>query len=166
MRQVFPLLPPGVEYWVVGEGPALQPLRRAVRDVGAGDRIRLLGRLPQEELDAVYGDVDLLIMPNVRVEGDIEGFGVVALEAGLRGIPVIASDCEGMCDVIVEGVNGHRVEPRDPRAFADVIDRYAHDGVRQEDLAATARQHVRETYAWPIVARQFVSALRQVMETA
>lgn len=166
VRDVFPLLPPEVEYGVVGEGPGLRSLRRAVRDIGAEDRIRLFGRVDDDQLDAVYREADLLIMPNIRVEGDMEGFGVVALEAGLRGVPVIASDCEGMRDVISEGVNGHRVKPGDARGFAAVIDRYAHDAAEQHALGHTARAHVRRTYAWPIVARKFVTALRQVTELA
>lgn len=166
VRHVFPLLPPGVEYCVVGEGPGLRSLHHAVREVGAEDRINLLGRVAEAELDAAYRSADLLVMPNILVKGDMEGFGVVALEAGLHGVPVIASDCEGMRDVIGEGVNGHRVRPGDALGFAAVIGRYADDGARQEELARSAREHVRETYAWPVVARTFVSALRQVVDLA
>jgi phosphatidylinositol alpha-1,6-mannosyltransferase len=164
VRHVLPILPPGVEYCVVGDGPGLRSLHHAVRAVGAEDSVRLLGRVTEDELDTAYRRADLLIMPNILVEGDMEGFGVVALEAGLRGVPVIASDCEGMRDVIGEGVNGHRVEPGDASGFAAVISRYAKNGAEQEELGRTAHAHVRETYAWPVVARKFVTALRQVMD--
>ncbi len=81
----------------------------------------------------------------------------------MRGVPVIASDCEGMRDVVSEGINGHRVTRGDALAFAEVIDRYAHRPDELADLSGRARQHVRHTYSWPVVAEHFVGVLHGVI---
>ena len=124
VEEVMPLMPGNVHYWLAGEGPECDKIRQAGRRIGLEDRVALLGCLPEEELLELYRSADLFIMPNIPVEGTMEGFGVVMLEAGLSGLPTIASRIEGICDVIAEGVNGHLVESGDQRAFAAAIQRY------------------------------------------
>jgi phosphatidyl-myo-inositol dimannoside synthase len=157
---VMPRLPKDVYYLVTGEGPMTPQIQAAIERNGLGGRARLLGKVPEEMLQALYRGGDLFVMPNVHVPGDIEGFGVVMLEAGLCGMPVIAADLEGISDVVAEGENGHLVPTQDAAAFADAVLRYRAD---REALAAFSRAAARRTaadFSWSSVAARFVEILR------
>jgi glycosyltransferase involved in cell wall biosynthesis len=69
-------------------------------------RIKHLGRLPFEEIVTILKHADAFVMPNIKVDGDMEGFGLVCLEACLCGATVYASDIDGIPDAIHQGKNG------------------------------------------------------------
>jgi phosphatidylinositol alpha-1,6-mannosyltransferase len=163
IRGVLPLLPPVTQLWVIGEGPEDEAIRAAISEVDAGDRVRVFGRVTEGELMILLRGGDLFVMPNVPVVGDMEGFGVVMLEAGLCGLPVVASALEGITDVVVEGESGHLVPPLDAGAFADVIGRYVRDRAALQGLACRARAHVARAFAWPVAAERYVATLERVI---
>ncbi|CAN5663050.1 glycosyltransferase family 4 protein [soil metagenome] len=158
--QVMPRLPANVHFWLAGEGPATPEIRAAIASRGLEPRVRLLGRVSDERLKTLYRGADLFMMPNVPVPGDIEGFGVVMLEAGLSGLPVVAARIEGIQDVIREGENGHLVRSGDANAFADHILRYHEDRPALERLSRSAARYTADTFGWAAVADQYVGALR------
>ncbi len=157
---VMPRLPAHVHYWLAGDGPEADAIRSAIDRRGLGRRVRLLGRLPEAHLKALYRGADLFVMPNVPVEGDMEGFGVVMLEAGRCGLPTVAARLEGIRDVIAEGENGHLVAPQDPEAFAAVICAYDRDRARLDAASRRAAQYVTDRFGWPAIADRYVQALR------
>jgi phosphatidylinositol alpha-1,6-mannosyltransferase len=116
-------------------------------------------------LSELRAAADLFVMPNIPVAGDMEGFGVVMLEAGLAGLATVASDLEGIRDVITEGVNGHLVSPLDATAFAGRIRHYVEDRDALARLSGAARRHVVSTFAWPAVADRYVSVLEDVVRS-
>ena len=85
---------------------------------------------------------DLFVMPNVMVPGDMEGQGLVLLEAALCGRPAIAAAMEGILDVVTEGANGHLVPTEDAAGFAEAITRYAADRPALAAFSERARTHV------------------------
>jgi phosphatidylinositol alpha-1,6-mannosyltransferase len=101
-------------------------------------------------------------MPNVPVPGDIEGFGLVMLEANLNGMPVVASDFEGLAEVVSEGVNGRLVPTLDAAAFARVIGELQRDPKGRASLGLAAEIHVRRTFGWAEVAERQVCILRSL----
>src|SRR5688500_2614734 len=102
VENVMPLLPSDVLLLVAGEGAERPRIESIIADKKLSDRVRLLGAINDPELQQVYQGSDLFVMPNVRVAGDMEGFGLVMVEAGLCGLPVIASRIEGIADVVTE----------------------------------------------------------------
>ena len=89
---VMPRLPGDVHLWLVGEGPEAAAIDAAAARAGVGGRVRRLGAIPDQKLAALYRGADLFVMPNIPVRDDIEGFGLVLLEANLNGLPVVAAD--------------------------------------------------------------------------
>lgn len=158
--EVMPRLPGDVVYLVTGEGPMTPRIRDAVDRHGLGGRVRLLGKVPEETLRTLYRGADLFVMPNVPVKGDIEGFGVVMLEAGMCGLPVVAADLEGISDVIREGENGHLLPPRDAAAFAEVVMRYRGAPDRVAAASERAAAHTAANFGWPAIADRYVRILR------
>ncbi len=160
VEQVLPRLPEDVHYWLAGEGPETERILDAARRSGVAHRVRLLGRLTHRELEGMYRGADLFIMPNVPVPGDMEGFGVVMLEAGLCGLPTVAANIEGIADVVEDGRNGRLVQSGDTAAFREAILAYR----REPDMLETARlrttSHVLERFGWHAAAEKYLSVLR------
>jgi phosphatidylinositol alpha-1,6-mannosyltransferase len=157
---VMPRLPDDVHYWVAGDGPELSALRSAIDRHDLHPRVRILGRISNDNLARLYRGSDLFVMPNIPVENDMEGFGIVLLEAGQCGTPAIASRLEGIQDVITDGVNGHLVTPKDPEAFVNAIEQYRGDTEALDAAAEHAIEYTESTFGWPAVADTYVSTLR------
>lgn len=159
--EVMPRLPADVYYLVTGEGPMTPRIQAAIDRHGLGGRARLLGKVPEETLRTLYRGGDLFVMPNIHVPGDIEGFGVVMLEAGLCGLPVIAAALEGISDVVREGENGHLVPTRDATAFARAIQRYLNEPEALAGASRAAARYTSRMYSWEGIAEQFVEVFRE-----
>jgi phosphatidyl-myo-inositol dimannoside synthase len=149
---VLPQLPARYLYVVAGDGPERGRAQEIATRRGLGERVRLLGRVSDRDLAALYAASDVFVMPNVAVPGNMEGFGLVALEAASAGLPVVASDTEGIRDAVVDGETGLLVEPGDAAGFVAAI----------ADAQALARDRVAaatEPFAWDGVARRYDDAL-------
>ena len=164
VANVMPQLPDDVIYVIVGEGPASERIRKAANAAGVEARVALVGRVSEDELQKLYAGADLFVMPNVPVAGDMEGFGVVMLEAGLSGAPAIAAGIEGILDVISPGENGTLVPTGDAAAFTAAIMRYhgRHDLV--VEAAKRARDYTIATFGWTAVADRYVEGLAALVE--
>lgn len=163
--EVMPRLPKHVHYLVTGEGPMTPRIQAAIDRHGLAGRARLLGKVPEETLRTLYRGGDLFIMPNIHVPGDIEGFGVVMLEAGMCGMPVVAADLEGISDVIREGENGTLVPSRDAAAFARAVQAYGADRERIANASRQAARYTAREFSWSGVAARFVDAFRERLGT-
>jgi phosphatidylinositol alpha-1,6-mannosyltransferase len=159
--EVMPRLPRDVYYLVTGEGPMTPRIQAAIDRHGLRGRARLLGKVPEAMLRTLYRGGDLFVMPNIHVPGDIEGFGVVMLEAGMCGLPVLAADLEGISDVVREGENGHLVPSRDAAAFAEGVMRYRGDRARLAAASRAAARWTARTYSWDGIADRFVDTFRE-----
>ncbi|HEX7070263.1 MAG TPA: glycosyltransferase family 4 protein [Rhodothermales bacterium] len=160
---VLPRLPEQVVYVLAGDGPEGQAIQEAARRAGTTSRLFMIGRVDEADLGAVYRGSDLFVMPNIPIPGDMEGFGVVMLEAGVNGLPTVASALEGIKDVIRPGVNGHLLEPMDAAAFADAIMEYVDERSRLDVAASRARVHVRDTFGWEAVADRYIGTLATLL---
>ena len=140
-REVLPLLSTQYRYVVAGDGPDRETIRAAAAAAGVGDRCVLLGGVDDAGREAILAGADVFAVPNVAVPGDMEGFGLVAAEASLRGTPVVAARLEGLTDAVVDGVTGAICEPGDATGFAAAI-RAVAEGERgdpaQRDAVAAA----------------------------
>jgi len=105
VEHVLPGLPDAV-YLVAGAGPELEPIRAAAESAGVADRVRILGPVSEADRELLLAGADVFVQPNVRVTGDMEGFGLVVIEAALRGTPVVASGIEGILDAVEDGATG------------------------------------------------------------
>ena len=159
VREVMPRLPGEVQLWLGGDGAEAAAIEAAAREAGVSGRVKRLGVLPERQLVALYRGADLFVMPNVPLPGDIEGFGLVMLEANLNGLPVLASRLEGLVDVVAEGVNGRLVQPLDAEAFAGAVQALRRDAAQRRRLGRQAVTHARG-FGWTSVAERQVRILR------
>lgn len=162
VNSVMPLLPDNVHYWLAGDGPETATIQASIERTNLGGRVTLLGRVSDELLNALYQGGDLFVMPNIHVPGDMEGFGVVLLEAGLNGQPAIAAAIEGILDVVTNGKNGILVESANTADFVAAIQQFNKSRAELRSLSRRCRTHTIETFSWPSVADQYVATLRNL----
>ncbi|MGM0507107.1 MAG: glycosyltransferase family 4 protein [Bacteroidota bacterium] len=160
IEEVLPKVESNVVYLIVGDGPETPVIRELIRREGLQSRVILSGRIPEEELQMAYSLADLFIMPNIPVSGDMEGFGIVLLEANQAGVPAVASDLEGIQDVIRQGVNGYRVPHGKPELFARKVDRVLREEL--DELKQSCAPFVLNEFGWEHVAERYVSFLKKV----
>jgi phosphatidylinositol alpha-1,6-mannosyltransferase len=153
--EVMSRLPDDIAYLVVGTGPEESAIRSAIARHGLGERVRLLGRLSDDAVAVVYSTSDAFVMPNVVVPGDVEGFGMVAIEAGHAGLPVVAADLQGIADAVVGGA-GRLVPAGSAESFAAAIE----ETLANPPDRAVVRRSVDETFGWPALAERFARFIR------
>lgn len=178
IAQTLPLLReriPDLLYLVVGgEAKASlihqerigQPLADAIRNGRHENHVKRLGRLSDADLDRVYRRANLFVLPCLDDPHDVEGFGIVILEAALQGVPAVATRCGGIPDAIADGASGVLVPPGDPRALADAIAGLLRDPARTKELGANARRRTLAEFTWNAIAARYESGLRELVDGA
>jgi phosphatidyl-myo-inositol dimannoside synthase len=163
IQEVLPLIESDIVFLLIGEGREAEMLRQLKQHSPHGDRIILAGKVPNPLLQQAYDAADLFLMPNIPVPGDMEGFGVVILEANEARTPAIASALEGIQDVICNGINGYTVEPLHPQKFANKID----EAIRQDlqTLSASSYRYVLQHHQWTMIGNQYVDFFQAAIET-
>ncbi len=159
IANVLPSLPDDVVFYAAGEGPDRPGIEAAIAANKLSHRVKLLGAVSELELHELYHGSDLFVMPNVPVPGDMEGFGLVMLEAGLCGLPVIASRLEGIADVVTEGENGNLVRTGSVAEFREAVVRYYDDPETLAMASARAVTHVTARFGWSGVTDRYIEVL-------
>lgn len=163
LRDVWPLVLarfPQAEVDIVGDGPERDAVQEAARAAPQGGGIRVHGLAPRPVLEDLYRHADVFVMNNLRSPGDFEGFGIVAAEAQVRGVPVVARAVDGVVDAIRHGTTGTLVEGEGAAALAEAVCGVLDGGFRDR------RALMREAQAlWGLdrLERDYVAALRSVL---
>lgn len=150
---------PRILYLIAGSGPEKTEIELAINRHALTDNVKLLGWVSDECLKALYNVADIFLMPNVPVPNDIEGFGLVAVEAASCGALVVASDLEGISDAVVDGMNGYLVPPGDASAYACVIRR---ELAKRSQSPSAVRRYTLEHYSWTETASTYRSLARRI----
>jgi len=161
IENVFDKINSDVIYLIVGDGPEFKNIANAKEKSPKQKRIVMTGKLSSELLSTCYAAADLFIMPNIPVKGDMEGFGIVLLEANSAGVPAIASDLEGIRDVIKQGVNGYRVPPGEAEIFAKKIEEVLQNGLNE--LSESSSSYVLNAFNWDKVIERYIDFLKSVI---
>jgi phosphatidylinositol alpha-1,6-mannosyltransferase len=145
---------PEVLYVIVGDGEEHEALSQLVAQTGLSGNVRFAGELDDESLVECYQQCDLFVLPNRQVGRDIEGFGMVLLEAQACGRPVLAGASGGTRETMRIPTTG-RVVPcdRPDELAAEVVDLLS-DRDRLEQMGEAARQWVVDHFDWDILSRR------------
>ncbi|OBA95021.1 alpha-(1-2)-phosphatidylinositol mannosyltransferase, partial [Mycobacteriaceae bacterium 1482268.1] len=126
----------GAALVVVGGGPYMDPLRRLAHEAGVSEHVHFTGGVPGAELPAHHAMADVFAMP-CRTRGgglDVEGLGIVFLEASSTGVPVVAGDSGGASETVQEGVTGRVVDGTDVDEIASAISEILADPQRAAEM--------------------------------
>lgn len=123
IRQVIKHIP-NLKYLICGDGPYRGELERLVIKYGLDSLVVFTGGITDQELHQLYECSDIFIMPSrdIKEKGDVEGFGIVFLEANYYRLPVIAGNSGGIPDAVKDQVTGYLVDPMDDIEIANRIE--------------------------------------------
>ena len=139
---------PDAALLIVGGGPYLKKLEKLGHESGHERDIIMTGSVPWPELPAHYAAGDVFAMPcRTRRRGlDVEGLGIVYLEASATGLPVIAGDSGGAPDAVAAGKNG--VVVADPQTLTAALCSYLNDPELVRDTGLSGRGWVGSSWSW------------------
>ncbi|MFH2104757.1 MAG: glycosyltransferase family 4 protein [Parcubacteria group bacterium] len=163
IENVLSGLEKNVVYVIVGDGEDKEKILQAADKQRVADRIFALGRISDKELKAIYSNSDVFVMPNIKVSGDMEGFGIVALEAAAYKLPVVAADLEGIKDAVQDQRNGLLVTSHDaPKYLQTINSLLADDGTRLQ-FGRDARQFVKDNYSWDTIVQKYQQVFQDLI---
>ncbi|TWT33775.1 GDP-mannose-dependent alpha-(1-6)-phosphatidylinositol monomannoside mannosyltransferase [Posidoniimonas corsicana] len=148
---------PDVLYVIVGNGGELDYLRSLVNECGVQASVVFRTDASDTELLQMYQQCDLFALPNRRVGADIEGFGIVLLEAQACGKPVVAGRSGGTRETLKEGVSGVLVDCGDPDSIAREVLRMLADERRLVAMGNAARQWIEGNFDWSKLACELLN---------
>ncbi len=146
---------------LVGDGPYRADLTRLAQRCGVAGSVVFTGSVPWAELPAYYDAGDVFAMPcRTRRRGlDVEGLGIVYLEASATGLPVIGGDSGGAPDAILDGETGYVVPGRSEAAVADRLNGLLADPSAAKAIGARGVAWVDREWRWDLVAERLAKVL-------
>ncbi len=147
---------PELVYVVAGTGPEEHALAHLVAELGLTARVLFAGPIDDATKNSLYAECEFFVLPNRADECDVEGFGIVFLEAGLYGKAVIGGDNGGVPEAVVADETGLLVDTRDEVALTGAMRRLLRDPVEADRLGRAACQRAKKDFSWVGRAQDFV----------
>ena len=141
-------------YLVVGVGPMEEEIKAAIQETGE-KRVKMLGKISDEDLLELYTNIDVFLMPNILVENDVEGFGMVATEACAASTLVVAAEIQGIKDAIKNNTNGILYEPGNKDALINILDDVYNNPDKYDSIRNNTRSYVLSKYTGNAVAKSY-----------
>jgi phosphatidylinositol alpha-1,6-mannosyltransferase len=158
---------PNYVFWIAGDEPrnglakqagsVLEAVRALIEENTLEDRVRLVGRADDALLEQLYLSADAFIFPLIETRGDVEGFGMVAVEAAVYGTPTIAFDCGGVGDAVENGKSGYLVAAGDYPEFGRRIVQ-----VVEDDMRVSVREFA-QRFSWKSYSQQLQTLIDGVL---
>ncbi len=153
---------PDLYYVIAGHGDDLERLTQLASDLGVADIVEFVGAIDDESLRTLYRNCDLFVLANRSVGKDVEGFGMVLLEAQACGKPVIAGMSGGTSDTMLVDESGFIVDCTSPDNLVDYIRMLIRDPVKRERMGDIARKHTIDNFEWTLQASRAESLFAQL----
>ena len=132
---------------LVGHGPMHDELARMIADRELGDRVRMIGPRPEEEVAQMMAEASLFVLPSiVDKDGMMEGIPVALMEAMATGRAVVSTTTAGIPELVDDGTSGLLVPPQDPPALARAIRSLLDDPERARRMGERGREKVRREF--------------------
>lgn len=162
IEHVLPEIPSSVHYIVIGDGTERQVIEKVIRRKQLGKRVHLLGRLSDDAKQQWLAAADIFVMPNIKVPGDMEGFGIVAHEAAMAELPVVASNLEGIAQALQDKKNGILLPPGNKTMYIKTLSDLADHPTERQKIGKAARAYTLKTFGWPTIARQYRQIYKEI----
>jgi phosphatidylinositol alpha-1,6-mannosyltransferase len=150
---------PTARYEVVGDGPQRDELEALARHLGVSEAVTFRGAIDDEELRKAYARAWLFALPVRAIGDDVEGFGLVYLEAALAGLPAVGGLRSGAQDAIVEGETGLLVEGASQQEVTNALIALLQDPDRARSMGERGRERATREFTWSLSARSIASAM-------
>ncbi len=154
---------PDLRYAIVGVGKDAARLHRLAQEQGVAQAVLFIGAVNDADLPGWYNAADLLVMPNRMEREDVEGFGIVFLEAAACGKPAIGGRSGGAEDAIVEGKTGYLVEPTSVGDLIAAVARLLADPQLAQAMGEAGRARVEREFTWERSAERLLALHRRLV---
>jgi len=145
-------------YSVIGDGPQKQKIEELVKQKRMDDRVFIKGRVSYDELKHAYQTADLFVLIPWTSKSDVEGFGMVYLEANASGVPVLASRGNGSGSAVHDGVSGFFVDEPDAKNCQIALEHFFTGRIKFDPQKVISHA---EPFRWSNIAKQFISQMEQ-----
>lgn len=146
-----------------GMATDVSAITEALGDPTTQDKVYHMGKVSFSDLMQYLAVADVFVMPNIKVDGDAEGFGLVALEASLRGTPVIAAGIEGITDAVQNGDNGLLLPSGDASIWINTINALLKDEVELKKMSQSAIDTTLKNYGWDKMVNEYLEVFEKVI---
>ncbi|GLI34553.1 glycosyltransferase family 4 protein [Desulforhabdus amnigena] len=146
-----------VRLYVAGSGCLKRELEEMTEHFGLHENVRFLGVIDDRDVNEWYNKVSVVVIPSV-----FEGFGLNAIEAMSCGTPVIATDVDGLRDVVEDGVSGRLVPYNDVEGLRGCVLDLLRNDLERQQLAENGKNRVKALYDWQNISRQ-VAKIYQIV---
>jgi phosphatidylinositol alpha-1,6-mannosyltransferase len=147
-----------IAYFIAGSGPDEDYLK----NLAQGEKnIIFLGEISDEDKWLWLDFCDIFIMPARNIDGDVEGFGIVYLEANAAGKPVIAGNSGGVTDAVQNGINGLLINPESEKEIENAILKLLEDKNLRNKLGERGRERVKKNFSWHNKIKQIYQFINQ-----
>jgi phosphatidylinositol alpha-1,6-mannosyltransferase len=163
LENVLPQLPENIVYLIAGDGPDKKNILQTIEKNNLQKRTRVLGRVSEETKKILLHTSDLFVQPNIKVPGDMEGFGISVIEAVFCKIPVLVSDLEGLKDAIINEQNGFLVKSENTEAWTEKINQLLSDDNFRREFGNQAKQYVAQNFSWEIIAQRYLMEIKNTV---
>jgi glycosyltransferase involved in cell wall biosynthesis len=148
---------------IVGEGSQIHFLKQLAMECGVSPLVKIEGYVNDVALENWYGACDVLVHPGRHTPDFVEMFGLVLVEAGLRGKPVIASRLGGIPEAVVENKTGILVAPEDERQLANALVRLLENADQRACIAEAAKRHTESHFTSVAMAKNNLVLLQRLV---
>ena len=147
---------------MVGEGPYRKELTKMVSELNLADAVTFIGRIQYIELPRYICAGDIFVMPSrSRLAGlEVEGLGIVYLEASSCALPVIAGRSGGAPDAVDEDVTGYSVDGTSTLEVSKAIIKMLDDPIKAREMGQAGRSWIIDKWRWEIWSKEFNSLFR------
>lgn len=139
-----------------------QEIRHLLQNQHVSDRVQHLGKIPFADLQILLANSTAFLMPNITQQGDMEGFGLVCLEASLSGTLVLASNIEGITDAVQHQKNGILLPSESPQAWIKQLNDILLRPSDYKEKAQTYKAFTRQEYSWDKMVLQYMTVFKNI----
>jgi len=150
---------PDIIYLIIGQGPNRLALEELVNKNNLRDYVKFLSEVPSETLPALYQVSNVLVMPSRQIGPDVEGFGIVYLEANLFSKPVIGGRSGGISEAVIDGKTGLLVNPNSVEDLTEAINKILTNPSYAERLGMQGMERVINQFDWKVQTEKIKNLL-------
>lgn len=148
---------PTAHFIFAGDGPQTANLERRIAELGLGDRVHMLGL--RRDVVNILKSLDVFVLPTHQ-----EALGTAFIEAGAMGLPAVATNVDGVPEVVQDNRTGLLVPVRDSRAIAEAICRLLDDPVYRQGMGANAAEFVRRKFSREAMAHGMEALYQRLID--
>ena len=150
---------PEAKYFIVGGGPDAERLKSLTKNLQLDDKVIFYDNVVDGQLPDLYRQCDIFVMPCRQIGADVEGFGIVYLEAALFGKPSVAGRSGGVPEAVLDGKTGIVVNPDNVDEIAAAIIKLLKDDNFRRQLGEAAKNRVQNEFTWEKQIEKIINKL-------